>query len=141
MKKSLNINFAYYKNPKYKTIINYIFFGVCTTLVNLVAYYILTRSGMERAVANFISIALSILFAYVVNARYVFNSKAYGFKKIFYELSKFFTSRLFTMAVEILGVELLVWIGFQDFIGKIFIQFIVIVINYLISKFIVFIKS
>lgn len=129
---------AYYKDPKYKSIINYIFFGVCTTLVNLVTYYIITRLGLNRQISNFISITLSIIFAYFVNAKYVFNSKAYGIKKVFYELSKFFTSRLFTMAIEILGVELLVWFGMQDFVGKVITQFIVIVVNYLISKFLVF---
>lgn len=129
---------SYYKNPKYKSIINYIFFGVCTTLVNIISYYILTRLGLERILANFISISLSILFAYFVNAKYVFSSKAYGFKKVFYELTKFFTSRLFTMAIEILGVEFLVYVGMQDFFAKIITQFIVIVANYIISKFLVF---
>lgn len=138
MKKLIENIFTYYQNPKYKSIINYIFFGVCTTLVNLVVYYILTRLGMERTVANFISITLSILFAYFVNARYVFNSKVQGFKKVFYELSKFFSSRLFTMAIEILGVEAMVYIGLNDFVAKIITQFIVIVVNYLISKFLVF---
>lgn len=129
---------SYYKDPKYKSIINYIFFGVCTTLVNIITYYILTKLGIGRIFANFISITLSILFAYFVNAKYVFASKAYGFKKVFYELSKFFTSRLFTMAIEILGVEIMVFIGIQDFIAKVITQFIVIVANYIISKFLVF---
>lgn len=138
MKKKIEKTLNYYKNPKYKRIVNYIFFGVCTTLVNLIVYYILTNIGLGRKISNFTSITLSILFAYFVNAKYVFNSKAYGFKKVFYELYKFFTSRLFTMLIEILGVEILVFIGLQDFISKIIVQFIVIVVNYLISKFLVF---
>ena len=71
-----------YKQPKYKSIVNYIFFGVCTTLVNVVTYFILYYYGMGVRPANLISITLSILFAYFVNARYVFNSKAVGFKKV-----------------------------------------------------------
>lgn len=138
MKKKIEKTLNYYKNPKYKRIVNYIFFGVCTTLVNLIVYYILTNIGLGRKISNFTSITMSILFAYFVNAKYVFNSKAYGFKKVFYELYKFFTSRLFTMLIEILGVEILVFIGLQDFISKIIVQFIVIVVNYLISKFLVF---
>ncbi|MBF0713430.1 GtrA family protein [Gemella sp. GH3] len=130
----------YYNNPTYRKIVNYLFFGVCTTLVNLVSYYILTKLGLERITSNFLAITLSILFAYVVNARYVFSSKVYGIKKIFYELSKFFTSRLFTMFIEIVGVEVLVWIGIGDFISKVIVQFIVIVANYFISQYIVFKK-
>ncbi|MBF0709700.1 MULTISPECIES: GtrA family protein [unclassified Gemella] len=134
MSKLLN----FYNKPRNKSIINYLFFGVCTTLVNLVSYYLLSKIGVERLPANFISISVSILFAYFVNARYVFNSTVRGFRKVFKELSKFFTSRLFTMAVEILGVEVLVWIGIADFTSKLITQFIVIVANYLISKFLVF---
>lgn len=130
----------YYNNPTYRKIVNYLFFGVCTTLVNLVSYYILTKLGLGRIPSNFLAITLSILFAYVVNARYVFSSKVYGIKKVFYELSKFFTSRLFTMFIEIVGVEVLVFIGIEDFISKIITQFIVIVANYFISQYIVFKK-
>lgn len=140
MKNLFDKIFSYYQNPKYKSIINYIFFGVCTTLVNLVAYYIFTKIGIDRRIANFSSITLSILFAYFVNAKYVFESRARGFKKVFSELTKFFSSRLFTMAIEILGVELFVFIGMDDFIGKVVTQFIVIVVNYLISKYLVFKK-
>ncbi|MDO4813558.1 MAG: GtrA family protein [Gemella sp.] len=141
MKNLISKILEYYNNPKYKSIINYLFFGVCTTLVNLVAYYLLSQVGVDRLPANFISITLSILFAYFVNARYVFDSKAQGFGKVFRELSKFFTSRLLTMAIEILGVEALVWLGMADFTSKLITQFIVIVANYLISKFLVFNKK
>ena len=82
-----------YKQPKYKSIVNYIFFGVCTTLVNVVTYFILYYYGMGVRPANLISITLSILFAYFVNARYVFNSKAVGFKKSFLWISKIFSQR------------------------------------------------
>lgn len=131
----------YYNNPKYKSIINYLFFGVCTTLVNLIGFYILDSIfNVERIIANFTSITISILFAYFVNAKYVFNSKAYGLKKVLYELTKFFTSRIFTMVIEIVGVELFVWLGTTNFLAKFIIQFVVIVVNYLISKYIVFKK-
>lgn len=140
MKKIINKALDFYNNPKYKSIISYLFFGVCTTLVNIISYYILTRIGLERIISNFTSITLSIIFAYFVNAKYVFSSKATGIKKILSELSVFFSSRLFTMFIEIVGVELFVFIGIQDFIGKIITQFIVIVANYFISKYIVFKK-
>ena len=118
-----------YKQPKYKSIVNYIFFGVCTTLVNVVRP------------ANLISITLSILFAYFVNARYVFNSKAVGFKKVFYELAKFFTARLSTLVIEVFGVEFFIYLGMNAYLSKFIIQFVVLVANYVISKFLVFTKE
>ena len=113
-----------YKEPKYKSVVNYIFFGVCTTLVNFVTYAILYYYGMEVMPANLISITLSILFAYFVNAKYVFNSKAVGFKKVFYELSKFFTARLTTLVIEVFGVELFIYVGMNAYLAKFIIQFV-----------------
>ena len=114
-----------YKEPRYKSIVNYIFFGVCTTLTKY---------------ANKID-TLSILFAYFVNAKYVFNSKAVGFKKVFYELSKFFTARLSTLVIEVFGVELFIYLGMNAYLSKFIIQFVVLVANYVISKFLVFTKE
>ena len=130
-----------YKQPKYKSIVNYIFFGVCTTLVNVVTYFILYYYGMGVRPANLISITLSILFAYFVNARYVFNSKAVGFKKVFYELAKFFTARLSTLVIEVFGVEFFIYLGMNAYLSKFIIQFVVLVANYVISKFLVFTKE
>ena len=127
-----------YKQPKYKSIVNYIFFGVCTTLVT---YFILYYYGMGVRPANLISITLSILFAYFVNARYVFNSKAVGFKKVFYELAKFFTARLSTLVIEVFGVEFFIYLGMNAYLSKFIIQFVVLVANYVISKFLVFTKE
>ena len=141
MRKLINKMLDLYKEPKYKSIVNYIFFGVCTTLVNVVTYFILYYYGMEVRPANLISITLSILFAYFVNAKYVFNSKAVGFKKIFYELSKFFTARLSTLVIEVFGVELFIYLGMNAYLSKFIIQFVVLVANYIISKFLVFTKE
>ena len=141
MKKLIKKMLDLYKEPRYKSIVNYIFFGVCTTLVNVVTYFILYYYGMEVRPANLISITLSILFAYFVNAKYVFNSKAVGFKKVFYELSKFFTARLSTLVIEVFGVELFIYLGMNAYLSKFIIQFVVLVANYVISKFLVFTKE
>ena len=55
-------------------VIRYIFWGGCTTLVNLVSFYIMRDCmGIPLMAANIISIILAILFAYVVNSRFVFH--------------------------------------------------------------------
>ena len=59
-------------------VVRYVFFGGCTTVVNLVSFFILRQVGVQRDVANVISIILAILFAYVVNSKYVFQDKCDG---------------------------------------------------------------
>lgn len=54
-------------------VIRYIFWGGCTTLVNLVSFYIMRELGIILMAANVVSIILAILFAYVVNSRFVFH--------------------------------------------------------------------
>ena len=53
-------------------VVRYVFFGGCTTLVNLVSFFLLRQAGVQRDLANVISIILAILFAYVVNSKFVF---------------------------------------------------------------------
>ncbi len=123
--------------------IRYIFFGGCTTLVNLVSYAILRSIlQIDMTVANIISIALAILFAYVVNKVYVFESRTQGIKEMFKEASQFVGMRLGTMFIEVVGMIFLscIW-GIQDMIAKILIQVVVLLLNYVFSKVFVFNKD
>lgn len=120
--------------------IRYIFFGGCTTMVNLCTYYILRMIlGIDMTVANFISIGLSILFAYVVNKLFVFESKKNSWKEVLLEASQFIGMRLGTMFIEVFGMILLscVW-GISDLAGKLVIQVVVLVLNYIFSRCFVF---
>ena len=56
-------------------VVRYVFFGGCTTLVNLVSFFLLRQAGVQRDLANVISIILAILYAYVVNSKFVFQDK------------------------------------------------------------------
>ena len=93
-----------YKND----VVRYVFFGGCTTMVNLVSFYILRKAGTELNTANLISIILAILFAYVVNSKYVFQDKCETLKDHIKPLGKFIGARLATMVIEVGGVWLLV---------------------------------
>ena len=57
------------------SVVRYVFFGGCTTLVNLISFYVLRKLRVGLNIANVISIILAILFAYVVNSRFVFQDK------------------------------------------------------------------
>ena len=119
--------------------IRYIFFGGCTTLVNLVSFYIFRLVKVPLNVSNFISIWLALLFAYVVNSLFVFHDDCSCLKDHIRPFGKFLSARLVTMAVELGGVWLLVQkLMLHEMLGKAAVQFIVIVLNYVFSKFFVF---
>lgn len=129
------INHLYNNN-----VIRYIFFGGLTTLVNVVSYFLL-RNIIELSVntSNIISIILAIIFAYIVNSRYVFQSKAQNKRERFHEFLAFIGARISTMVIEVVGVFVFVeLISMDDMLAKILIQFIVLVLNYLLSKLVVF---
>ena len=127
---------------KYKEVVMYLIFGVLTTIVSLVSYYLLTitifnpNNAILLQVANVLSWIISVLFAYITNRKYVFESKNNNILK---EVSSFFGSRLITLLFDMLimfvGVTLLK--GNDKFI-KVISQVIVIVSNYIFSKLCVF---
>ena len=93
-------------------------------------------------VCNISAIIVSILFAYVTNRSFVFKDKAHGKKAIMKEMTSFFACRIFTMVVD----TAIYWIGcttlkFPALIVKMVSQVVVIVLNYVFSKLIVFKKK
>lgn len=124
-----------YKND----VVRYVFFGGCTTMVNLVSFYILRKAGTELNTANLISIILAILFAYVVNSKYVFQDKCETLRDHIRPFCKFISARLLTMVIEVGDVWLLCEkMGMNGMVGKFCTQFIVLALNYVFSKFFVF---
>lgn len=135
MKKLKALILHFYQND----VIRYVFFGGCTTLVNLVCFFVLRKCRVELNIANLISIITAILFAYVVNSRYVFQDKCETFKDHIRPFCKFISARLVTMVIEVGGVWLLVEVcKMNDMAGKFITQFIVLALNYIFSKFFVF---
>ncbi|MCI5701170.1 MAG: GtrA family protein [Erysipelotrichaceae bacterium] len=130
---------------KYKEIINYIIVGGLTTCVSLLTYYLLTFTilnpniSIELQIATIISWIISVLFAFFTNKKYVFESKnKFNFK----EITSFILSRLSTLLIEMLLMYLFVTVcKYNDKIMKIVVQIIIIILNYLLSKFLVFKKK
>lgn len=121
------------------SVVRYVFFGGCTTLVNLISFYVLRKLRVGLNIANVISTILAILFAYVVNSRFVFQDKCQTLADHIRPFCKFISARLMTMVIEVGGVWLLVAkLGMNDMVGKFATQFIVLILNYVFSKFFVF---
>lgn len=125
---------------KYMDIILYGVFGVLTTVVNIVSYWIMAHPlGMGTMMSTVIAWVLAVLFAYFTNRKWVFRSKATGIQAIMKEIGSFFACRIVTGAVDwafmFLFVEVLV---FNDVIVKVLANILVIILNYVGSKLIIF---
>ena len=125
-----------------KEVMFYIIFGVCTTLVNLVSFQILTKvCKWNDNLSNAIAIILSVLFAYITNKDMVFHSEASSIKEKCMEFFKFILGRAATMILEFGGGFLMFKLPIDKLISKAILTFIVIVLNFFISKFFAFKKK
>lgn len=127
---------------KYEEIIRYLIIGGLTTVVSLVSYYVLTitildpNNDLYLQIANVISWILAVTFAYFTNRTFVFKSNDKASLK---EASTFYASRVSTLLIDMGMMFILVSrMHFPDKIIKIIIQVIVVILNYIFSKFFVF---
>ena len=132
-----------------KETILYLVFGVLTTAVSFVTLKLFDVAlGKELyLVSNSLSWILSVAFAYVTNKLFVFESKSFKVKIFFSEAIKFFAARGITGIVEVLLPLLLIAIGLdqsifgvEGFAAKITSTIVVIILNYILSKKVVFKK-
>lgn len=130
---------------KYSEIIRYLTIGVLTTMVSLGVYYILTltifdpKKAIELQITNIISWIASVTFAYFTNRSFVFQQTQ---KMSLKEAVNFYLSRLSTLGIDMIMMYILVTLlGFNDKIIKLIVQVVVIVLNYVFSKFFVFNKK
>ena len=125
---------------KYKETILYLFFGAFTTLVNIVSYLFFTRViSFNFMVANALAWILAVLFAYVTNKFFVFESKRIEIRFVFKEFLSFVSFRLLSGVVEMLIMYVMIDLLFvNDVIVKVFTNIVVIVLNYLFCKMIIF---
>ena len=129
---------------KYKEIINYLFFGGCTTIVNFISYYIPARIiGIDEVISNSIAWCISVLFAYVTNKIFVFSSKKENLVGILKEMFSFIFVRLFTGSLCDIGLFALMIniLGINDIVSKITTQILVVILNYVLSKLVIFKKE
>lgn len=123
-----------------KEITGYIFFGLLTTILNIVIYALLAKVlTVDYKSATTAAWFISVLFAFFTNKLLVFNSKSIGLKIISKELGYFFLCRILSYGLDILTMIVFIDIlSINDLGAKITANFFVIVFNYLGSKFLVF---
>ena len=127
---------------KIKEILWYGFFGVLTTLVNIISFYLLDKTGMNVYLNNFIAWFLSVLFAFVTNKLFVFNSKSLDKKVIIKEVVSFFFFRILSLGIDMAGMYICIsMMNMNRMISKVLMNVIVIVANYIFSKIFIFKKK
>ena len=131
---------------KFKELFNYIIVGALTTLVSLVSYFIFSRiMNIEKTIyfilANTLSWILSVAFAYITNKIFVFASKTKN-KEAIKEAIKFVSSRILTYLIDLALMFIFVkLIKINNDTSKLIVQFVVLVLNYILSKLLVFKKE
>lgn len=127
---------------RYKEFLLYVFFGIFTAVVSIGSYgYCEVIMGIDPLISNVISWILAVTFAYVTNKLWVFNVEISGAKALFLQIFHFYSGRFFTLLVE--EAMLFVFITklkFNSIAVKISAQIVVVSLNYIISKLIVFRK-
>ncbi len=138
---------------KYKEPILYVFFGGLTTVVNYIVYFSCT-AGLKLgwSAATVLAWVGAVLFAYVTNRKWVFESRTKGARKVALEFLEFVAARLLSLGMEWVTLKLLLDILHMntyvyaslpvgEFAAKTVAQVIVIVANYVFGKWFVFRKK
>ena len=124
---------------KYKEIINYMIFGGLATLVNFISYYIIARTlNVDEVISSGLSWFCAVLFAYVTNKLFVFESRKNTKKEMIKEMISFFLARILSGALCDVGTFALMVkvLNINDIIAKLVTQVMVVIVNYIFSKLI-----
>lgn len=132
---------------KHKSVISYLLFGVCTTIVNWVTYFVLYNIlHVHNVISTAIAWLLAVIFAFITNKIWVFDSKSFDRKTLVHEIWTFFTARALTglidvgimfVAVDLCGMNTAFWSTFWKVISNV----IIVILNYALSKIIIFRKK
>lgn len=124
---------------KFREGLLYLFFGGCTTLVNIISFFILRKLKISIYISNIIAWFISVVFAFITNKLFVFESRGKSLKETFKEGVSFFLFRvvslLFDMGIMYILIDLL---SSNEMISKIISNIFVIIINYVFSKLFIF---
>lgn len=131
----------------YKEAIDYLFWGGMTTVVSWGSYSIFVLLGASVFWGNVLSWVCAVLFAFVTNKLWVFQSKSWAGDVLLPELGKFLSSRVATGIFEMIAVPALVAIGLNQtifgidgMVSKVLVSVVVVILNYILSKLFVFKK-
>ena len=125
-----------------REVISYLIFGVLTTLVNWVVYAAMVKVHIDYRIATAAAWAVSVLFAFIVNKIFVFQSCNLRPAYVMKEITSFVACRAVSGVMEMVFMIVMVsWIHMDEYISKIAVSVIVVIVNYVFSKLFIFRKS
>lgn len=110
----------------------YLFFGGLTVAANIGAYQALTLA-LDAMVANTAAFFIAVLFAYWTNSAFVFRTPC-----TWKNFSQFMGMRIGTLVIDNGGMYLLLALGVNGLAAKCTVNAVIIIINYVVSKLIIF---
>lgn len=126
-------------NPE---VISYLIFGVLTTGVDWIVYTVMRHVGVDYRFATGVSWFASVIFAYVTNKLFVFHNNTFTLSYLWKECLSFFACRISTGIFNLLAMMLLVdGLHMNEYLGKILIAVVVVILNYVGSKLFIFRKN
>lgn len=128
---------------KHYDILAYLFFGALTTVVNYLVFFPCYNAfQLSEVTSNVIAWVVSVAFAYLTNKPFVFKSHDWSAKTVFPELGKFVGCRIGSLVVETVLLFITVsLLSFDANLMKVLISVLVVIINYVGSKLLVFRKT
>lgn len=149
---------TFLKSEQFKELVKYVVFGVLTTVVSILSFKLFDYILGEKyyLITNVISWIFAVAFAFATNKIWVFNSKSWSARVLIKELSSFIVARLLSLGIEEGGLWILISLlnmgDMQPFkifsfsvngnlLAKVIMQIVVVILNYVFSKFIIFKKK
>lgn len=98
--------------------------------------------GINELVANVLSWIITVLFAFLTNRVWVFQSPTNEVSEFVKQMFAFYSGRVITLIIEeVILLVFITWLGFNSMVIKVIAQVIVILLNYVISKLVIFKKD
>lgn len=125
--------------PLIKKIISFTFWGILTTALNVILYYLFRYIKLSVQISTVLAWFLCVLFAFITNKKYVFKGTSTSAKAFVREIIYFYGSRLFSGLADVLIMSLFVnIIGFNEVFSKITDEILVSAFNFLFSFLVIF---
>lgn len=127
---------------KYKEGLLYLFFGGCTTLINIISFVIFRQFKLSVDVSNIIAWLIAVIFAFITNKLFVFDSKNTDRKTVMKETISFLIARVISLGIDTGLLHLMIdFMKIHEVIAKVISNIVVIIVNYIFSKLFIFKKE
>ena len=134
---------------KHREGMRYLIFGALATIVNILTYVVFSAvilNGLPSKeiivnISEVIAFIVAVIFAYITNKIYVFKSKVATFKELIREIISFTSCRIVTEIISILMMNVAIWFSINDILMKVIANIVVIILNFIFSKLIIFKKK